>query len=94
MLALSRIRGLGEAHLTSLIRTFGDLNAVWEAGEVALQGAFTAAGLRGTNTVLDQVRHKRAALRKAAQEDLDRYQQQGIRSSRAPNLRTPVNLSV
>ncbi len=55
LLALSQIKGLGEASLKGILSRFPNLNAVWEAPPAELQEAPVGAGLRNWRSVVNEV---------------------------------------
>ncbi len=79
LLALSRVKGLGEASLKALVRAFHDLDAVWEATPDELSQVLSGSRFRAHKDVVDQIITRQSDLREAASRDLEGFRRQGIR---------------
>ena len=71
LLALARVRGIGEASLKTFLKAFTDLQRVWDASPEELHRISTEAGLRLPEGVFKDVLANRAKLEEGAKHDLD-----------------------
>src|SRR4051812_6529090 len=55
LVALSHVRGLGEASLKALLATYGNLSAVWQQPADALSKVLAGAGLHTARPVVEQI---------------------------------------
>ena len=79
LLALSQVRGLGEASLKALLKHFSDLSSVWGAKPLELQEVLVDAGLKDSQNVVDQIVHKHRKFLDDAQRTLDSLERGGIK---------------
>lgn len=86
ILALSKVKGLGETSLKALIRAYGDLSRVWDAPPEHLYSVLQAARLGAARTVATEIHRDRDRLAVAAHQDLETLARQGVR------LITPLDL--
>jgi DNA processing protein len=92
LLALSSVRGLGEASLRALTRAFPDYRLIWEASPDRLRDILSAAGLRTAAVVANQVITQRPQLLSNAEMEYDRLHRQGISLLLSTDPDYPVRL--
>jgi DNA protecting protein DprA len=78
LVALSRIRGLGEASLKALLGDYRSLAHVWDADPEELFSTLLEAGLQAPRNVVEQIKSQSGHLLDIARRDLDRLARQGI----------------
>jgi len=78
LLALARVRGIGEASLKVFLKKFPDLQGVWDTSPEELHRISTEAGLRLPEVVFKDVLANRAKLEEGAKNQLASFARQGI----------------
>jgi DNA processing protein len=78
LLALARVRGIGEASLKAFLKKFTDLQGVWDTSPEELHRISTEAGLRLPEVVYKDVLANRAKLEEGAKHELASLARQGI----------------
>jgi DNA protecting protein DprA len=78
LLALARVRGIGEASLKAFLKKFPDLQGVWDTSPEELHRISTEAGLRLPEGVFKDVLANRAKLEEGAKLELGSLARQGI----------------
>lgn len=78
LLALSRVRGIGEASLKAFLKAYKDLRRVWDAPLPELHRISSKAGLKLSENVMRDIAENRAKLEKGASLDLEEFARQGI----------------
>jgi DNA processing protein len=78
LLALARVRGIGEASLKAFLKKFTDLQGVWDTSPEELHRISTEAGLRLPEVVFKDVLANRAKLEEGAKHELASLARQGI----------------
>jgi DNA processing protein len=78
LLALARVRGIGEVSLKTFLKTYTDLQRVWEVPLEELRQLSAEAGLKLTEDVFKAIATNRAKLEETAKLDLELLARQGI----------------
>jgi DNA protecting protein DprA len=78
LLALSRVRGIGEASLKAFLKAYKDLRQVWDATPPELRQISSKAGLKLSENVIKDIADNRAKLEEGAKLDLEEFARQGI----------------
>jgi len=78
LLALARVRGIGEASLKVFLDAYTDLQRVWEISPAELRLVSSENGLKLTDAVFKDIRANRAKLEEGAKLDLESLNRQGI----------------
>src|SRR5688572_16289100 len=78
LLALSRVRGIGEASLKAFLKAYTDLRRVWDASPPDLHRISSKAGLKLSENVMKDIADNRAKLEEGAKLDLEQFARQGI----------------
>jgi DNA processing protein len=78
LLALARVRGIGEVSLKAFLKAFTDLQRVWESSPEELHRIAAEAGLKITEEVFKGIAVNRAKLEEGAKLELEALARQGI----------------
>jgi DNA processing protein len=78
LLALARVRGIGETSLKVFLKAFTDLQRVWDTSPEELHRIATESGLRLPEGVFKDVLANRAKLEESAKHELAALARQGI----------------
>ena len=78
LLALSRVRGIGEVSLKTFLKAYKDLRRVWEISPAELRSLSAKAGLKLTDEVFKDIAANRAKLEESAKLALESLHRQGI----------------
>ena len=78
LLALARVRGIGEASLKVFLDAYTDLQRVWEISPAELRLVSSENGLKLTDDVFKDIGANRAKLEEGAKLDLESLNRQGI----------------
>jgi predicted Rossmann fold nucleotide-binding protein DprA/Smf involved in DNA uptake len=79
LLALARVRGIGEVSLKTFLKTYTNLQRVWDAPLEELRQLSAEAGLKLTDEVLKDLATNRAKLEDTAMLDIELLARQGVR---------------
>lgn len=79
LLALSEIKGMGEASVKALLTRFSDLGAVWDAPPSQIREVLAGAGSKTRRGVVDEIFARRKQLRDAAHNRLRELEERNVR---------------
>src|ERR1700752_1706837 len=78
LLALARVRGIGEVSLKTFLKAYTDLRRVWEISLAELRLFSSEAGLKLTDDVFKDIAANRSKLEESAKLELESLNRQGI----------------
>jgi DNA processing protein len=78
LLALSRVRGIGEVSLKAFIKKYKNLDAIWDASLDELRHVASESGLKLQENVLSEIVGHRQKLEEDATQELGQLSQKGI----------------
>ena len=78
LMALSKVKGLGEASLKALLRAYPRLNEVWDASPKTLESLLQKASLKNPASVVGLIGPRRSELVAAAKRELESLSRQNV----------------